>query len=166
MKRFVSLATALVLVLVLALPATAADPYRPMKGTVTGADSMGAPVDCPAWGQWRYQSRGTGRYTHLGFTSFHVSHCSAMTGPTVGQFGAGTMTLTAANGDTLILRDWGTFDLTVGSAGPTRSDIDLNWEVVGGTGRFEDAHGSGGGAGYSELATGTTTMRLWGEISY
>ncbi len=166
MKQIVAVVAALVLVAALAMPAAAADPDRPFKGIGTGVDSMGAPVDCPAWAQWRYQSQGTGHYTHLGFTSFHVSHCSAMTGPTVGQFGAGTMTLTAANGDTLILRDWGTFDLTVGSAGPSRSDVDFHWEVVGGTGRFEGADGSGGGAGYSQLSTGMTTMRMWGEISY
>jgi hypothetical protein len=167
MRRFVILGAALVLALALAVPAAAADPVRPFRGSGSGADSMGAPAGCPAWAQWRYESSGTMYVTHLGLTSFHVSHCSAMTAGSEGQFGAGTMTYTAADGDTLVLADWGTFDLTLGSGGaPERSDVDLNWEVAGGTGRFADAEGSGHGAGYSVLTSGMTNMTLWGEISY
>jgi hypothetical protein len=103
---------------------------------------------------------------HLGRTTFVVSHCSAMTSQTTGVFGAGTNTLTAANGDTLVLRHWGTFRLTMGQAGPIRSDVSLHWTVASGTGRFKGATGSGDGAGYSILASGQTTMFLWGKISY
>lgn len=103
---------------------------------------------------------------HLGLTTFVVTHCSETTGPTTGVFGHGTNTLTAANGDTLVLSHWGTFQLTMGPTGPVSSDVDLPWTVVGGTGRFEGATGSGDGAGYSILASGQTTMTLWGEISY
>jgi hypothetical protein len=167
MRRLASLAAAVLLTLALAVPAAAADPVRPFRGGGSGTDSMGAPVGCPAWAQWRYESDGTMRLAHLGRTSFHVSHCSAMTDGPRGVFGAGTITYTAANGDRLVISDWGTFDLTLGSGGaPERSDVDLHWEVVGGTGRFADAEGSGRGAGYSILAQGTTLMTLWGEISY
>lgn len=166
MKRFIALASAVVLVLALASPAAAADPVRPFKGSGTSVDTMGPPVDCPAWAGWRYQSRGTTTFAHLGVTSVHVSHCSTMTGPTVGQFGAGTITLTAANGDRLVLSDWGTFELTMGPDGPAAATIALSWEVVGGTGRFADAHGSGGASAYGVFSAGTTTARYWGEIAY
>jgi hypothetical protein len=167
MRRFTILGAALVLALALAVPAAAADPVRPFRGSGTGVDSMGAPVDCPAWAGWRYESDGTMYLAHLGRASFHVSHCSAMTDGPRGTFGAGTITFTAANGDTLVISDWGTFDLTLGSGGaPERSDIVLDFEVVGGTGRFAGAEGSGHGDGYSVLASGMTTMTLWGAISY
>jgi hypothetical protein len=167
MRRFVILAAATALALALAVPAAAADPVRPFGASGSGVDSIGAPAGCPAWAQWRYESSGTMVVTHLGLTSFHVSHCSGMTAGLQGRFGAGTMTCTAANGDTIVLADWGTFDLTLGSGGaPERSDVDLNWEVVGGTGRFADAEGSGHGAGYSVLTSGVTFMTLWGEIAY
>lgn len=167
MRRLIILGAALVLALAQAVPAAAADPARPFRGSGSGTDSMGAPTGCPDWAQWRYDSTGTMYVTHLGLASFHVSHCSAMTGGPHGIFGAGTMTYTAANGDTLVISDWGTFDLTLGSGGaPERSEIDLEYEIVGGTGRFADAEGSGHGAGYSVLAKGLTTMTLWGEISY
>lgn len=167
MKRFVILAAAMALALAVAVPAAAADPVRPFKASGSGVDAMSAPAGCPAWAQWRYESTGTMYVTHLGLTSYHVSHCSAMTDGPRGIFGAGTMTYTAANGDTLVLRDWGTFDLTLGSGGaPERSDIALEFEVIGGTGRFADAAGSGHGDGYSVLTSGKTTMVLWGEIAY
>jgi hypothetical protein len=169
MKRFLTLALGIALSLALAAPVAAAHPVRPFGGGGTGTDTMDGPVGCPesfATGGWRYGSTGTMHLLHLGRTTFAVSHCSMMTGPTTGVFGSGTNTLTAANGDTLVLRHWGTFSLTMGSAGPVRSDVDLHWTVVSGTGRFEGATGSGDGVGYSILAGGKTTMLLWGKISY
>jgi hypothetical protein len=166
MRRVIGLASAIVLVLAIVTPAAAADPMRPFKGTGSGADSMGAPVGCPDWAQWRYQSTGTATLTHLGFTSMHVNHCSAMTGPAEGKFGAGVITLVADNGDRLVLREWGTFVLTMGPSGPIDSTITLYWEVDSGTGRFAGARGSGQAAAYGVLAQGFTTARYWGEIGY
>ena len=166
MKRILALALGTALSLAIVAPAAAADPDRPFDARGTGIDTMGAPTGCPADSGWRYGSSGTMHVRHLGLTTFSVSHCSAMTGPTSGVFGPGTNTLTAADGSTLVLRHWGTFDLTVGSGGPNASSIDLHWTVVDGTGRFAGAEGSGHGFGYSLLASGTTSMHLWGEISY
>jgi hypothetical protein len=166
MKRAISLVAAVVLVLAMAIPAAAADPVRPFKGSSTTADSMSAPDGCPAWAQWRYQSRGTGTFAHLGFSSVDVNHCSAMTGPTEGMFGAGTITLVADNGDTLVLRDWGTFVLTMGPNGPYDSTITLHWDVLSGTGRFAGAHGAGDASVYGVLAEGITSATFWGEIAY
>jgi hypothetical protein len=166
MKRVIGLVSAIVLVLALVTPASAADPMRPFKGSGSGWDSMGAPVGCPAWAQWRYESTGTSTFAHLGETSATVNHCSAMTGPAEGKFGDGKITLVADNGDKLVLREWGTFVLTMGPSGPIASTVTLYWEVASGTGRFANARGSGQAAAYGVLAQGFTTAKYWGEIGY
>jgi hypothetical protein len=166
MKRVIGLVAAIVLVLAFASPAAAADPMRPFRGTQSGADAMGPPTGCPAWAQWRYESTGTGTFAHLGFSSARVAHCSAMTSATGGKFDAGTITLIADNGDKLVLRDWGTFVVTMGPTGPIDSTITLHWEVDHGTGRFADATGSGHASAYGVLAEGVTRATYWGEIGY
>jgi uncharacterized membrane protein len=166
MKRFISLVSAIVLVLALVTPAAAADPMRPFKGSGTTADSISGPGDCPEGASWRYQSSGTSTFSHLGETWVHVSHCTTMTGPTAGSFGPGTITLTAHNGDKLVLRHWGTFVLGMGPQGPYDSTITIHWEVASGTGRFADAYGSGHASAYGVLASGVTSARYWGSIGY
>lgn len=167
MRRFVALFLAGLLLAVLAGPAAAADPARPFKGGGTGADSMSDPTGCPANSAWRYTSVGSGTFTHLGNATFVVTHCSWFTGPTSGGFGPGTITFTAANGDRLVVQDWGTFELTMGPDGPVTSDVTLYWEVMpGGTGRFAHASGQGGAHPFSVLASGMTSATFWGELSY
>jgi hypothetical protein len=167
MARLLALAAALLLALAVAAPAAAADPDRPFKGASIGADTMGPPLDCPEWAQWRYTSDGWANVTHLGRVTMHVTHCSAMTSQDGGVFGAGVLTLTAPNGDRLVLRDWGTFVVTwKGGPTPYDSTIDLHWEVIGGTGRFADATGHGTGSGYGILADGRTSVTYRGVLGY
>jgi len=149
-----------------AAPATAADADRPFRGVTAGVDAFGPP-SCPG-ASWQYHHLGVGQMTHLGRVTVEVSHCTwldPLGGPAT--FGPGTITLTAADGDTLILADWGTATLVITPDGPM-SVVDLEWEVIGGTGRFANATGSGGGAPISLLHgdTGTTTAVYWGSIGY
>jgi hypothetical protein len=106
---------------------------------------------------------GAATVSHLGSASIVVDHCSRFTSPTTGEFGDGTITLTAANGDVLVLDEWGTFELV----GPT-SIIDLSWTVNGvlSTGRFTNATGSGSAAPVGDLIANTTTGSMWGTIAY
>ncbi len=165
MKRVLAIALGAIFSLALAGPVVAADPVRPFGGVVVGVDTTAPPVGCPDGTDWRYVSIGSGQIHHLGRVDLFVSHCSRLTSPTTGVFGDGTITLTAANGDTVVLADWGTFEIVFGPDGGY-SIIDLHWEVIGGSGRFANATGSGGGAPVSDFSTGMTAGPIWGEIAY
>lgn len=171
MKRFSTAGAAAVAIIALGtVPATAATSHtshpQPISGTVSGADSYAAPADCPAGATWRFSSAGSGRMSHLGRVTFQVTHC---TFAGEGRFAEGELTITAANGDQLFLEHSGTFELVLdGSGTVVGSDVDLDWVIVGGTGRFAGASGSGEGNGSSVISgptTSTTTMTFDGLIS-
>jgi hypothetical protein len=141
----------------------APDPERADTGEPTAPG-------CPAGTFTRYHSSGTGYYLHLGRTRVVVTQCTRVDFATgAGSFADGTITLTAANGDRLVLAQHGTFQLSPWP-GFSRSDIDvLDWVVVGGTGRFAHATGAGTGHGFSDdVATPASTTTVWlsGSISY
>jgi hypothetical protein len=162
-------ALVLALVVLLVAQATAAlgrvDRPVPFHGSAVTADSMMEPVDCPEGSGWRYAATGNGRFSHLGGVEFELTHCSRMTSELTGEFGSGTTTLTAANGDVLTLSQWGTFTLSFGPDG-SYSYVDMQWEVIGGTGRFVDATGSGTATAVGDLAAETTTADWDGTIVY
>ena len=101
---------------------------------------------------------GAGKASHLGKVSYTA----------VGQITSATTdvlteTFTVANGDTLtilcnqVLEDLGGGVLFHGTD---------TWVVIGGTGRFSGATGSGTGATYVDLNVGRFTKELAGTISY
>jgi hypothetical protein len=102
--------------------------------------------------------RGTGQATHMGRTE--------VAGPSrvnviLGQQ-TGTSTLTAANGDTIVIAFAGTVDFE----GPNPTDpvsFQGEWHVLAGTGRFEAAEGAGT---YSGTAAGSAgNLLLVGSVS-
>lgn len=109
--------------------------------------------------------RGSGTFTRLGRVWFEIQHCTALTGPTTGLFGDGTITITAANGDQLYLTHSGTFEL-VQDADGLWSYVDLDWWVTGGTGRFAGATGQGTSQPVGDLAANTTSADFVGWIAY
>ena len=136
---------------------------QPIFGTTSGADAYASPATCPAGATWRFIGSGTGRLSHLGTVTATNTHCTfAMDG----VFSGGQMTMTAANGDELFMTYSGSFVLD-NPTDPTRSDVELTWQIVGGTGRFEDAEGTGTGTGFSLISgmDSTTTMNYDGMIS-
>jgi len=142
----------------------------PIGGASAGVDTYGDPSTCPAGAVWRYFHSGTGELSHLGAVTVEVTHCTWLDSATTGHAGPGTITFTAANGDSLMLAHQASFEVVTPTAGRLLSLIDLEWEVVEGTGRFEGATGTGGGSGVSDidLVTGasTTTVSYWGTIAY
>jgi hypothetical protein len=96
---------------------------------------------------------GTGQATHLGRTG--------VAGPSqvnvaLGQQ-TGTSTLTAANGDTIVIAFAGTVDFQ----GPNPTDpvsFQGEWQVIAGTGRFEAAEGAGTYSGTSVGAVGNLLL--------
>jgi hypothetical protein len=166
--RVAALVAALMLVLASSASATRGQPDRelPFAGFGTSADSYGDASTCPAGAAWRFFSYGTSEFTHLGHVIVDVTHCTWVDWATgTGHFGPGTNSLTAANGDTLILSQWGTFESAMTPDGEF-SYVDLEWEVIGGTGRFEGATGRGEGTVVGDIAASTSTATYWGTIAY
>ncbi|GAA6525351.1 hypothetical protein [Intrasporangium sp. DVR] len=141
-------------------------PTRPLQGwSAPAPDVYGAPVDCPEGTSWRYSQTGTAWLSHLGRVTFEITHCTVAP---EGRFGQGTTVFTAANGDELWMEHWGTFQLDA-VENPTRADATLSWMIVGGTGRFAGATGSGTGAAHTAItgpASGFTSGTWTGEIAY
>ena len=135
MKKVICLAAVFGLLLVGLVPAAGADPAaRPLAGALTGTVSFVPDAGCPFPPALRTESEGTGAVSHLGLTTMTSVHCS-------GTAFAGTMAWVAANGDEVWLEYAGTGPI------PTEPgevyEVDAEFEVVGGTGRFEDAVGGG-----------------------
>lgn len=139
---------------------------QPISGTTSGPDTYASPATCPEGAAWRFIGGGTGRLTHLGKVTAENTHCTFLSDS---SFSGGEMTITAANGDELFMEYSGTFELVTDESGnPVRSDVNLDWVIVGGTGRFDGASGSGEGTGFSLIsgpATSTTTMYYEGTIT-
>jgi hypothetical protein len=166
MKRLLAIVAAATICVVLAAPVAADGAVAvPIHGLVVSLDGMAPPETCPAGAGWRYTSTGSGQFSHLGAVGFVISHCSWLDSPTTGHFGPGTVTLTAANGDRLVLEDRGTFEIVMGASGPL-SLIQLDWTVIGGTGRFAHAEGSGKATPVGDLVAGTTSATFEGVIEY
>ena len=100
---------------------------------------------------------GTGMASHLGNVKSYKADGS-LTSPTTDTL---TETLTAANGDTLTILC--NQVLEVISPGVFRGTD--TWTVIGGTGRFSHATGSGSGETNVDLNVGTFTKQLTGTIS-
>jgi hypothetical protein len=143
MKSTLALVAALLLSLVLALPASADSGARPFDGTVAG-QVVYTPVSeavCPTgggnFGQVATVSSATGTVSHLGRTEMSSFHCT----PSGDNFGPGTMTMVAANGDKVFIEYTGSAPFP----GPDTTVIvvHIDFQIVGGTGRFAGATGGG-----------------------
>ena len=167
-RSCVAVLVAAALCLAFATPIAAADPARPFRGSFTTVDSFDLThPGCPGDAFLRANIVGQGQFQHLGRTQVHFTHCSWLALATgAGWTGVGEMTLTAANGDTLFLHYQATFQMNPWPDFVTSTVGTLPWTVVGGTGRFEHATGSGGGNGFGVMASGSSTYWLSGTISY
>jgi hypothetical protein len=122
----------LLIVWLMAFPAAAGDltPFRAVIQTVpipTGSCGPGCVV---------LEIGGTGQATHLGRTEIAGPSQVMVTSATQ----TGTSTLTAANGDAIVIA----FAGTVHFEGPSPTDpvsFEGAWDVIAGTGRFDGARG-------------------------
>jgi hypothetical protein len=170
MKKFATVCALAALSLLGTVPAAAATTNtshpQPISGTTSGPDAYASPATCPEGATWRFIGTGTGRLTHLGKVTATNTHCTFLSDA---SFSGGEMTITAANGDELFMEYSGTFELMTDEYGnPVRSDVELDWVIVGGSGRFAGATGSGEGIGFSLISgptTSATTMNYEGMIS-
>jgi hypothetical protein len=92
------------------------------------------------WGLLMTTGVGTGTASHLGLTTMTSQHCT----PRGNAITGGELTLIAANGDEVFLEYSGTSpvpdpDIPIG----TVFFAELDFLIVGGSGRFQDAEGEG-----------------------
>jgi len=167
-RAWAAVLVAAALCLAFAAPAAARDPVRPFGGWVVTEDSFDLThPGCPSDAFLRANVSGQGQFQHLGRTQMHFSHCTFLDlGTGAGRTGVGAMTLTAANGDTLLLRYQGTFQMDPWPVFVSSTVNTLPWTVVGGTGRFAKATGSGTGHGFGIMASGSSTYWFSGTIRY
>jgi hypothetical protein len=128
-------------------PAALADEWsRPFKGTVVGEVSFAPDASCPNFGGLRTDSDAVGIISHLGRSRMASHHCTPA-GPAITD---GEMTLIAADGDRVFM----TYAGTAPFPGPGTEVIvaTMEFEIVGGTGRFTDASGGGDMTGYIVFA--------------
>ena len=116
-----------------------------------------APAHCPVLLQY-FETQAIA--THLGLVSVRQYHC--IDGVSL-AFTDGVALDMAANGDELHVRYRGTL---VPTSDPTQFEIEGTWEFVGGTGRFAGVTGSGVADGETSFASGATTLRLSGTMTY
>lgn len=141
MRKRLALLTIMGLLLFgLAAPAGADSDARPFKATVVGTVSWTPDAECPPT-LLSTDSAGVGNATHLGKMAMASEHCT----PPGLDYGPGFMVFTAASGDELHFEYGGTcppfMDLPIGDL----LTCTVDWDVVGGTGRFAYAQGSGSG---------------------
>lgn len=139
MRRTILLLGVLVLVLGWLAPSAAAGPAtRPFKVSLAAELTFPEDPSCTAVGL-RTHSEATGTATHLGRTLMVGDHCT----PPGEEWGPDYTTLTAADGSQLFLTSSGTAQPPVpGTEGSTYFG-EGEFEVTGGTGRFEGATGEG-----------------------
>lgn len=174
MKRILTLCSVLLLVLATAAPMSAADPWRPFKGSFTGPDvfDFTAP-GCPSGAALRFSITGPGEFSHLGRTVVAMDHCTFVEDaplPLKGWTEQGITILTAANGDTLTLEHEARFVMVANPAGPNppyeSATSTLTWKVRSGTGRFEGADGQGTGSSVDDMIAGIQIFSFEGRIQY
>jgi hypothetical protein len=149
--------------------ATHGQPERelPIWGAVVGPDEEPdmAATGCSAGGAdllWRFTSSGYGQVSHLGRVEYDFTHCTRVDN----SIREGVLTLTAANGDLLVLSYTG----VIAPWGPESTSAlwTMHWEVDYGTGRFASA----AGAGVADAETfippleSKTELSISGMISY
>lgn len=145
MRRALVILTVIGLVTVgLIAPVGADSSSRPFKGSMTGevTFSMVGLEVCPATdvflGGLSSDSTASGTVSHLGRSTMESSHCT----PAFETIEGGEMTLVAANGDAVFIHYSGFAPFPI--PGVTEFiEVDVDFEIVGGTGRFAGATGGG-----------------------
>jgi hypothetical protein len=127
----------------------AAEAGDPFEASVSGTVSI--------TGEQTFELEGDGNASHLGKLKGYQAD-GTFTGPNTDVL---IETLTAANGDRLTIQ----CDQVLEEISPGVFHGSDTWTVIGGTGRFSDATGSGTGETVADLNTGTFSKNLDGVIT-
>jgi hypothetical protein len=184
-KHFAALALVAAASLLVAAPASvAASTSKPhtLAGWVVTNDSYADPTApagdplapaCAAGALWRYNAVGHGEFSHLGDVDYSMTHCTYGTVfagdppmPVAGTFAQGRIVIVADNGDELYLSHSGEFHIVITASGPVSVVDPMTWTITGGTGRFQNATGSGTTKGLGDILNNTTSATWSGTIIY
>jgi hypothetical protein len=142
MKRVTILLVVLTLVLATAAPVAArSDTERPFKGTAAGYGMVQPDGSCPVLpdgAKLRSVFAATGHATHLGKFELDYYNCTPA-GPDIEGI---EMTFVAANGDE-VFASFEASDVDEVGPDPMLLEITYDFEIIGGTGRFDGATGGG-----------------------
>jgi hypothetical protein len=128
---------------------------RPFKGYLSGEVVFTPDPASPSpTGLWT-DSSAVGKVSHLGKTVMASRHPT----PTGTDIAGGNMKLTAANGDEVWMTYSGFAPYPVIGV-PSTIVVDVEFTIVGGTGRFADASGGGEMTGRVEFP-GELTLGPW-----
>jgi hypothetical protein len=143
MRRILHFSAVVALAVVGLSSSAGADPdARPFGGTVTGGVDFAPAPECPIG--LKTVSDGVGTFSHMGLTVMHSEHCTPM-----GDYvPLGHMTLTAANGDMVVI-EYNSF-APFPTPGTEVIHAEGDFVIVDGTGRFA---GATGGQFDSDLST-------------
>jgi hypothetical protein len=138
---------------------------NPIEGTLTGEHSVNPEApDCPPGSSWRFDSSGSGSITDLGDVDFVLTQCTVFDPEAgAGTFGHGTLTLTTAEGDTLVLAQAGHAGGVPGAEGLIGWTMGGHWDVASGTGQFEGVSGHGWIGGLGDIP-GDADFRFEGYL--
>jgi hypothetical protein len=125
---------------------------RPWQGTFEQQVVASYPI-------WCYDLEGDGNASHMGNVTASWSHCFNFD---VGQY-EGTGTIVAANGDEV---NFNYYMAVVAVDAPSTYYFEGEYEITGGTGRFEGASGEGSAAAVNDASVGAGTSSLDGTIVY
>jgi hypothetical protein len=142
-------------------PANAGPTNVPLTGTFTYQDRIEPTqnLNCPISGM----TVGTGTLSHLGRSAVVSTACITLNHGNYFILSS-TITVTAANGDTLTGSYSGSF---VPTGNGTIHELHNGTLVInGGTGRFKNATGGGSIQSVEDLTTGQGTVSVIGKISY
>jgi hypothetical protein len=137
MRRFVALLGVVGFLIAAAGPAAADDDQaRPFRGTTSGYGMVVPDAACPPVGL-RSVFTLTGNATHMGAITVDNHHCA----PPGAVVQGGDMTIVAANGDEVFIE----YTAVAPIVGPDPMLVvaEMEFTIVGGTGRFEQAGGGG-----------------------
>ncbi len=160
--RVLRVAAVTTLIALLAPTVHAQKPAVPFKASLKTQETLGFnPAACPAT-FLQGTTVATGNATHMGSVTMLSTDCVVQADGQI-MFTDGQLLLTAANGDQVNATYSGM--LLPGAEAPVYS-LTGSYTVVGGTGRFEGATGSGSLQGSSNIVTGQGSYTATGVIRY
>lgn len=133
-------------------PAYAAGNQVPFNGSVSGTVAF--------TGETTAALSGSGISMYLGLSAY-AGNVSDITPTASGMTDVLVETLTAANGDTLTIL----CNQVAVEQNPGIFEATDQWTVIGGTGRFAGASGSGTGVTHIDLNNGTFSKQMTGTVS-
>ncbi len=137
--------------------------FRPFKGKLVSLPAGGADLDCDCNGVPPMYLSGTGNVTHMGKVNTEGVSCSVQ--QPYGFSVDGCVSLIAANGDE-VFSDIDPYDLFINTDCFCEANGQTQGQIVGGTGRFEDATGQVDITVHLDMETFEFTVTLDGQISY